>query len=757
MTLPGASPPAGATSKPSVATPARTGPPSGAARPSADRPSDSAPPAELGRLSTEAVRPGLDDLDLLGTADLVSLIAADSRRATEAVVAATASISTAVDVICSRLAAGGRLVYVGAGTAGRLAALDAAELGPTFNVPTGMAEAVLAGGDRAMRHSIEGAEDDEAAGAAALEQLSVGEKDVVIGVSASGRTPFVLGAIARARAAGAATIGVACNAMSKLSSVAETPIELEVGGEVIAGSSRMNAGTAQKIALNTLSTAAMVKLGKTYGNLMVDLRATNTKLRDRAVRIVQSITGVGPQAAAEALEAAGWDAKLACLLASSGKDLATVGSALEAAGGRLRQALALVGNGTGAGAGRAEGGPHAVVGPASAGHAPGGPAPAGSDHTFRTNRGPKWKRLGVGAAFVDGVVMAGDVAIDQGVVVAVGLPGSGSSIAVPGLVDLQVNGYAGVDAAHGSVEELEAMGLALARHGVLAYQPTLITGDPDLTSAASARIGELSSLRHGDGARVLGVHLEGPFLSPERPGTHPLEWLRAPDAPLLRRLVGAGPVTMVTIAPELPGALALVGGLSQAGIVVSLGHSAATAAQAAEAVRAGASVVTHLFNAMTPVSSRSPGLPGLALSDPRLRVQLIADGVHVADELVRLAFAAAPGRCSIWTAATSRAGRGDGQLMLGAVPITLSGGVARRPDGTIAGGASTLLSGLRRLCSLSVALPEALKAVTEGPARILGRPDVGHLRQGGAANLLVLDDRLELRDVLVDGRSITPD
>jgi N-acetylmuramic acid 6-phosphate etherase len=372
MTLPGAPPPAGANSPPGVETPAELGansppgvdtPARTSLLPGAARPSDSAPPAELGRLSTEAVRPGLADLDLLGTAELVALMAADSRRATEAVATAATSITTAVDVVCARLAAGGRLVYVGAGTAGRLAVLDAAELGPTFNVPAGTVEAVLAGGEGAVRRSVEGAEDDEAAGAAALEQLSVGEKDVVIGVSASGRTPFVLGAIAHARAAGAATIGVSCNAMSKLSSLAETAIDIEVGGEVIAGSSRLNAGTAQKITLNTLSTAAMVRLGKTYGNLMVDLRATNTKLRDRAVRIVQSITGVGPQAAAQALEAAGWDAKLACLMAASGQDLATVSSALGTAGGRLRPALALVGAGT--------------VHDAPAGGVPAGGAPAG--------------------------------------------------------------------------------------------------------------------------------------------------------------------------------------------------------------------------------------------------------------------------------------------------------------------------------------------------------------------------------------------
>ncbi len=722
MTLPGASAPAGAPPPLHLA------------------------PGDLGRLTTESVRPGLDDLDLLEGPALVSLIATDSRRATDAVAAAAPSLSTAVEVTFQKVAAGGRLIYVGAGTAGRLAVLDAAELGPTFGVPAGTVEAVLAGGEQAMRHAVEGAEDDRAGGAAALESLAVGPRDVVVGVSASGRTPFVLGAIVHARAAGAATIGVSCNAGSVLSAAADIPVELVVGGEVIAGSSRMNAGTAQKIALNTLSTAVMVRLGKTYGSLMVDVRATNTKLQDRAMRIVQAVTGVGRQAAAEALEAAGWNTKLACLMVSSGKDLGTAASALEASGGRLRQALALlgtvpvaVGNGTVG---------HSAAGVVPADDAPGGPGPGGparsseagtsaalapggytvaaagrSDRPTTAPGASKWKRLGVGAAYVDGVLMAGDVAIDDGVVVAVGLPGYGSTIAVPGLVDLQVNGYAGVDAAHGSVDQLQQMGLDLARDGVLAYQPTLISGDPELTVAAMRRIAELARRRGGDGACILGVHLEGPFLSPRCPGTHPLEWLRAPDGPLLRRLVDAGPVTMVTLAPELPGATELIEELCRHGIVVSLGHSAASAEEADAALRAGASVVTHLFNAMAPLSSRSPGLAGLALSDPRTRIQLIADGVHVADELVRLAFAAAPGRCSIVTDATSLAGCAEGQLMLGDVPITLKGGVARRPDGTIAGGASTLLHGLRRLCSLAVDLPEALEAVTEA------RPGPGPFRR----------------------------
>jgi len=694
--------------------------------------------ADLGSMSTEAVRPELDVLDSLEAAELVALITADARRAIAAVGEAAPSITAAVELVCQRLSEGGRLIYVGAGTAGRLAVLDAAELGPTFGVPDGIVEAVLAGGDEALRHAAEGAEDDGPAGAAAMKRLGLSELDVVVGISASGRTPFVLAAVKQARSSGAATIGVSCNAKSPLSATAEHAVELVVGGEVVAGSSRMNAGTAQKIALNTISTATMVLMGKTYGNLMVDLRPTNAKLRDRAVRIVGAIAGVDPQRAAQALEVAGWNTKLACLVASSGKSVDVVAPALEASHGRLREALALV-----EGSVDSEGQSRAPSGP-TLGAVPG-----------RLRSQGTWKRLGVGVAFVDGVLVPGDVAIDADRVVAVGLPGNGSGIAAPGLVDLQVNGYAGVDAARASSEELVAMGIALARDGVLAYQPTLISDDPTLTRLAVSRIAEVARRAGGSGGGILGVHLEGPFLSPDRAGVHRPERLRAPDRDLLETLLAAGPVTMVTLAPELPGALPLIAFLTRRGTVVSLGHSAATAKQAAEAVDSGASVVTHLYNAMPPMSARAPGLAGLALADRRLRLQLIADGTHVADELIQLAFAAAPERCSIVTDATSLAGRGDGELTLAEVPIHGSQGVARRGDGTIAGGAATLAHGLRHLVSLSVSLSDALAAVTERPARVLGRRDVGHLREGGQANVVMFDDHLEPREVLVNGRSIS--
>jgi N-acetylglucosamine-6-phosphate deacetylase len=682
--------------------------------------------ADLGSLTTEEVRPELDDLDLLGAHELVALMAADSRRATEAVAAAAPAIASAVELVYRQLRAGGRLVYVGAGTAGRLAVLDAAELGPTFSVPDDVVQALIAGGETALRHPVEGAEDDRAAGGAAVGQLELGQYDVVVGVSASGRTPYVLGALERARACGSATIGLACNRATPLAAAADLVIEVVVGGEVVAGSSRLNAGTAQKITLNTISTSVMVLLGKTYGNLMVDVRATNTKLRDRAVRIVQSVTGVSPERALGALETTGWNTKLASLVAARGVDVAAATSALDQADGRLRTALTIPGGGTST-------------------------TPAGG----RSRPIAAARRLGVAAAFVDGTFVAGDVAVDDGMVMAIGLAGGGSGIAVPGFVDLQVNGYAGVDVASASVDDLESMSAALARDGVLAFQPTLISGDPEVTAAAVARVTDVARRRELSGpilgALILGAHLEGPFLSSSRAGTHPVERLRPPDLELARRLVSAGHVTMVTLAPELPGAIELTSWLTGRGIVVSLGHSAATVAQAAAAVDAGASVVTHLYNGMAPISARAPGLAGFALTDARVRVQLISDGGHVADELIRLAFMAAQGRCSLVSDSTSLSGGNERGDMLGDVPITLVHGVARRADGTIAGGASKLLEGVQHLASLSLGLPTALSAVTELPARVLGRHDIGHLRPGEAANLVVLDDNLALRQVLING------
>ena len=291
----------------------------------------------LGSLSTEQVRPELRDLDRMPVDQLVALMTADARRAPEVVVSASGAIARAVEAIVERLERGGRLVYVGAGTAGRLGVLDASEARPTFNVPPGQVVAVLAGGMAAFSDPVEDAEDDAAAAVVALESLGVTAADAVVGISASGQTPYVLAAIDWARSRGALTVGVACNLGAPLSADADVAIELPVGPEFIAGSTRLNAGTAQKIVLNILSTATMVRLGKTYGNLMVDVRANNEKLRDRAARIVSEISGAS--GARAALEASDWETKVAVLMLTGSIDEQDARARLDRMHGRLRAAL----------------------------------------------------------------------------------------------------------------------------------------------------------------------------------------------------------------------------------------------------------------------------------------------------------------------------------------------------------------------------------------------------------------------------------
>jgi N-acetylmuramic acid 6-phosphate etherase len=295
--------------------------------------------ARLARLATEQAGAEFSELDRLPLPDLVRLMAEQARRAGEAVAEASAVIAPVVEAVVKRLAIGGRLIYVGAGTAGRIGMLDAAEVRPTFSVPDGMIAAVLAGGAEAFGAAQENVEDDPAAGADALDRLGVGERDAVLGISASGRTPYVLGALRRANELGAVTACLACNENTPLGALAQFPIEIRVGPEVIAGSTRLNAGTVQKIVLNIISTASMVRLGKTYGSLMVDVRPTNTKLRERAVRIVTAISGVSPREARRALVASGWRPKVASIVATYHLDPDEAGDLLERYDGRLRDAL----------------------------------------------------------------------------------------------------------------------------------------------------------------------------------------------------------------------------------------------------------------------------------------------------------------------------------------------------------------------------------------------------------------------------------
>jgi N-acetylglucosamine-6-phosphate deacetylase len=670
---------------------------------------------DLQGLTTEQVRPGLDELDLLSVDQLVSLMCADAHIVPEAVGAAEPQIARAVEGVAAALERGGRLIYVGAGTAGRIGLLDAAEAGPTFNVPQGQVIGILAGGIGAFDVAAENAEDDGEAGGRSVAELAVGPDDAVVGIAASGRTPYVLGAIEAGRRAGALTVGVVCNRGTPLADLAELPVEVLVGPEIVAGSTRLNAGTAQKVVLNIISTVAMIQLGKTYGGLMVDLRATNAKLRDRATRIVAEIAGVPREQARDALEACGWSAKNAAALLLGAGDPDYAQRLLDRHDGRLRPALEELGSSR-----------------------PPGP-------------GANGRRLGVAAAFVGGVLVKGDVAVAGEAVAAVGLAGSGKGIAIPSLVDAQVNGYAGVDVLAADADELDALAAALLQDGVAAYQPTLISSDETETVLALSRLAE-AQRRGGFGARIVGVHLEGPFLSPTRAGAHPAEHLREPDPELLERLLSAGPVTAVTLAPELPGALELIELCVRRGVAVWLGHSEATAKEARRAFSAGASAVTHIFNAMRPMRAREPGLAGAALTTREIAIQLIGDGVHVSGELLRVAFAAGAGRCSLVSDAVAAAGLPDGEYRLGDSALLVSGGVSRRSDGVLAGSTARLADGLANLHALGIDPAEAIAAVTEGPARLVRTS--ARLEPGASADLLVIDDELLLEQVFVAGKPI---
>ena len=356
-------------------------------------------------------------------------------------------------------------------------------------------------------------------------------------------------------------------------------------------------------------------------------------------------------------------------------------------------------------------------------------------------------RLGVGAALVDGTLVPGDVEVADGRIAAVGLnSANGKGIASPGFVDLQVNGFAGVDFFSADAEGYRRAGAALLECGVTAYQPTFITSPEEPLVAALAEVPV-----NGASPRVLGAHLEGPFISPERLGTHPAESRRDPDPALLERLLAAGPVSHVTLATELPGAFELVEMLRERGVTVSCGHSNATAAEARAAFARGTKTVTHIFNAMRPFAAREPGLAGAALVTGDVVVQVILDGVHLADDTARLVWQAAGGRVALVTDAIAAAHAGDGAYTLAGVDFEVEDGVARNADQVLAGSTVCMIDAVRNLVALGAPVDAALAAATSVPARIAGRPELGTLAPGANADVIVLDDSLEIVRVLVRG------
>ncbi|MFD8388379.1 N-acetylmuramic acid 6-phosphate etherase [Streptomyces sp. NPDC059680] len=298
---------------------------------------------QLASLTTEAFRPELADIDRLSTLDIARLMNGEDAGVPAAVAVQLPRIATAIDAVAERMARGGRLIYAGAGTAGRLGVLDASECPPTFNTDPARVVGLIAGGPEAMVTSVEGAEDSAELAHRDLDALKPTPEDTVVGISASGRTPYAIGAVEHARALGALTIGLACNEHSALAAVAEHGIEVVVGPELITGSTRLKAGTAQKLVLNMLSTITMIRLGKTYGNLMVDVRASNDKLRARSRRIVSLATGASDEEIERALTESGGEVKHAILTLLADVDGPTAARLLEESGGHLRAALAHAG------------------------------------------------------------------------------------------------------------------------------------------------------------------------------------------------------------------------------------------------------------------------------------------------------------------------------------------------------------------------------------------------------------------------------
>jgi N-acetylglucosamine-6-phosphate deacetylase len=317
---------------------------------------------------------------------------------------------------------------------------------------------------------------------------------------------------------------------------------------------------------------------------------------------------------------------------------------------------------------------------------------------------------------------------------------------VPGFVDLQVNGFAGIDFCDADTDGYRRAGDALLETGVTAYLPTFITAPEDRLLAALREVPLLP-----DGPRILGVHLEGPFLSPRRLGIHPAASRRDPDVGLLERLLDAGPVRLVTLAPELPGAEALVSRLLLSEIAVSCGHSDATSEEAQAAFDLGVRTVTHLFNAMRPFRHRDPGIAGAALARDDIIVQVILDGVHLAPETASVVWRAAAGRVALVTDAMAGAGLTDGTYRLGGLEIETRDGVARGPEGGLAGSTLTMVEAIRNLHALGASFEEAVQAGTEVPARVLRLPSVGRLATGLPADVVVLTDELEVERVLVEG------
>lgn len=375
------------------------------------------------------------------------------------------------------------------------------------------------------------------------------------------------------------------------------------------------------------------------------------------------------------------------------------------------------------------------------------------------------RRLGVAAAVVDDTVVPGDVELLGEHVTRVGvLPAGRAGLAVPGFVDLQVNGYGGASFAHAEVDDYLPITAALARHGTTQVLATVITSGTDtygsaLATAAEAMDSQASAAVAGSaptGADVLGVHLEGPFLSPSRRGAHPLAHLLHPDPALVDGWIATGTVRLVTLAPELPGAHEVIARLLSSGVTVSMGHTDVDSSGAHAAADLGVKAHTHVWNAHRPLASRDPGSAGVALTRPDLTPCFIADLVHVSTEVLAMSVAATAAHYVVVSDVSSSAGRTIGTHIDDGVAVVVGNQAVWLADGTLAGSGALLDQALRNLVSIGRPLPEAVAAITFRPAALIGASGIGRLGPGGRADVVVLDDALEVASVFLRGQLFDP-
>jgi N-acetylglucosamine-6-phosphate deacetylase len=364
---------------------------------------------------------------------------------------------------------------------------------------------------------------------------------------------------------------------------------------------------------------------------------------------------------------------------------------------------------------------------------------------------PGYQRLGVEAAVVGGAVVGGDVVVSDGSIVAVGEPSSGVGLAVPGFVDLQVNGFAGADFTTATPHAVRSAAEEMAATGVTTFLPTVISLDVGSTLAALRRLQEAAQ---GCAVRIPGAHLEGPFLNPLRVGAHDSRSLLAPNLAVCEQLLGSGAVAMMTVAPELAGALEVIALLEAQGVTISLGHSDASASQARAGFDAGARAVTHVFNAQRRWHHRDPGIAGVALVRDDVFVMAVVDGVHLDDDTVRLLLRAARERLIVVTDATSLSASDCPVGTLGGRSIRRACDRALLADGSLAGSATTMDDSFRRLVSLGADLPVAVGACSINASRLAGLAQADGLTVGSPADAVVLDEGLRVARTFVGGHRV---